>query len=161
LLSTPVICSCPASMTYLAPPSARSAASRVPCSPLPMGQRKAGNAAFGLDNALLTGEADGSSSQWRYRGVWSYPEATHHRPSALRSWARQPTRGTVTPMALDLMRRNARLASTGPEQPTVDIGVRNGLLVAVEPHLAAEGPADDTGGKLVSPGLMESHLPLD
>ncbi len=64
-------------------------------------------------------------------------------------------------MALDLILRNARLASAGPEQPTVDIGVRNGLIVAVEPHLAAEGPAYDAGGKLVSPGLIESHFHLD
>jgi len=64
-------------------------------------------------------------------------------------------------MALDRMRRHARLASAGPEQPTVAMGVRNSLLVAVEPHLAAEGPADDAGGTLVSSGLMESHLHLD
>jgi cytosine deaminase len=64
-------------------------------------------------------------------------------------------------MALDLILRNARLASAGPEQPTVDIGVCNGLIVAVEPHLAAEGPAYDAGGRLVSPGLIESHFHLD
>ena len=64
-------------------------------------------------------------------------------------------------MALDLMLRNARLASAGSEQPTVAIGVRHGLLVAVEPHLAAEGPAYDAGGKRVPPGLIASHLHLD
>src|SRR5262245_29818815 len=41
------------------------------------------------------------------------------------------------------------------------MGVRNSLLVAVEPHLAAEGPADDAGGKRVSPVLMECHVHLD
>ena len=55
-------------------------------------------------------------------------------------------------MALDLILRNARLASAGPEQPTVDIGVQHGRIVAIEPHLTAEGPAYDAGGKLVSPG---------
>ena len=64
-------------------------------------------------------------------------------------------------MALDRMRRHARLASAGPEQPTVDMGIRNSLLVAVEPHLAAEVPADDAGGTLVSLGLMESYFYLD
>ena len=64
-------------------------------------------------------------------------------------------------MALDLILRNARLASAGPEQPTVDIGVQHGRIVAVEPCLAAEGPAHDAGGKLVSPGLIESHFHLD
>jgi cytosine/creatinine deaminase len=64
-------------------------------------------------------------------------------------------------MALDLILRNARLASTGQEHPLVDIGVQHGRIVAVEPHLAAEGPAHDAGGKLVSPGLIESHFHLD
>jgi len=64
-------------------------------------------------------------------------------------------------MAIALIIRNAKLASTGPESPLVDIGVQNGRIVAVEPHLAAEGPAHDAGGKLVSPGLIESHFHLD
>ena len=55
-------------------------------------------------------------------------------------------------MTLDLILRNARLTSTGPDQPTVDIGVQHGRIVAIEPLLAAEGPAYDAGGKLVSPG---------
>jgi len=64
-------------------------------------------------------------------------------------------------MALDLIIRSARLAGAGPGNPLVDIGVRNGLIVAVEPHLAADGPEHDAGGKLVSPGLIESHFHLD
>ncbi|HEY5867560.1 MAG TPA: amidohydrolase family protein [Candidatus Tectomicrobia bacterium] len=64
-------------------------------------------------------------------------------------------------MALDLIIRNARLAGAGSENPPVDIGVRNGLIVAVEPHLTAEGPEHEAGGKLVSPGLIESHFHLD
>ena len=64
-------------------------------------------------------------------------------------------------MALDLIIRNARLASAGPDHPTVDIGVRNGIIIAIEPHLAADGPEHEAGGKLVSPGLIESHFHLD
>lgn len=64
-------------------------------------------------------------------------------------------------MALDLIIRNARLASAGPDTPPVDIGVRAGTIVAVEPNLSADGPAHDAGGKLVSPGLIESHFHLD
>ena len=60
-------------------------------------------------------------------------------------------------MALDLIIRNARLASNR----TVDIGVRDGTIVAVEPSLAAKGPEHDARGKLVSPGLIESHFHLD
>ncbi len=64
-------------------------------------------------------------------------------------------------MALDLIIRNARLANAGPDDPTVDIGVGGGTIVAVEPRLAADGPEHDAAGKLVSPGLIESHFHLD
>jgi len=64
-------------------------------------------------------------------------------------------------MALDLIIRNARLPSAGPDNPTVDIGVRDGIIVAVEPSLAADGLEHDAGGRLVSPGLVESHFHLD
>jgi cytosine deaminase len=64
-------------------------------------------------------------------------------------------------MALDLIIRNARLPGTAPGQPTTDIGVQNGLITAVTPKLAAGGPELDAGGKLVSPGLVESHFHLD
>ena len=64
-------------------------------------------------------------------------------------------------MALDLVIRNARLANTAPGGQTVDIGVRGGLIVEIMPKLAADGPQHDAGGKLVSPGLIESHFHLD
>ena len=64
-------------------------------------------------------------------------------------------------MALDLIIRNARLAGAGPEKPPVDIGVQHGIIIALEPHLAADGPEHHAGGKLVSPGLIESHFHLD
>jgi cytosine deaminase len=60
---------------------------------------------------------------------------------------------------VDLIIRNARIS--GRENGTVDIGVRDGMIVAVEPKLAAEGPEHDAKGKLVSPGLVESHFHLD
>src|SRR5438128_573738 len=64
-------------------------------------------------------------------------------------------------MALDLIIRNARLSSNGTANRTVDIGVRGGIIVAIEPNLAADGPEHDAGGKLISPGLIESHFHLD
>ncbi len=64
-------------------------------------------------------------------------------------------------MSLDLIIRNVRLASAGPDAPTVDIGIQNGIIVAIEPRLAVEGVVHDAGGKLVSPGLVESHFHLD
>ena len=62
-------------------------------------------------------------------------------------------------MTLDLIIRNAQLAGT--DQRTVDIGVRDGVIVAIESKLAADGPTHDAAGKLVSPGLIESHFHLD
>ncbi len=64
-------------------------------------------------------------------------------------------------MALDLILRNARLSSASADASPVDIGIENGKIVAVEPNLAAAGPEKDIGGKLVSPGLVESHFHLD
>ncbi len=64
-------------------------------------------------------------------------------------------------MALDLIIRNARLATLAPEHICVDIGVQDGIIVAVESAFAGEGPEQDAGGKLVSPGLIESHFHLD
>ena len=64
-------------------------------------------------------------------------------------------------MALDLIVRNARLANAKPDDSTVDIGIERGRIAAIEPRLAATGPEHDAGGKLVSPGLIESHFHLD
>src|SRR5690349_16326106 len=64
-------------------------------------------------------------------------------------------------MALDLIVRNARLASSAPGAPLVDIGIQNGRIAAVETNLKADGPVHDAAGKLVSPGLVESHFHLD
>jgi len=57
---------------------------------------------------------------------------------------------------LDLIIRNA-----ARDNSTVDIGVRGGVIVAIEPKLAAEGREHDAAGKFVSPGLIESHFHLD
>jgi len=64
-------------------------------------------------------------------------------------------------MALDLVIRNARLAGMPAGAPTVDIGVEGGRIATIEPRLAADGAALDARGKLVSPGLIESHFHLD
>lgn len=61
-------------------------------------------------------------------------------------------------MAFDRLFRNARLADRdGP----VDLGIRAGRFAAVEPDLEHEGPVEDLGGRLVVPGLVETHLHLD
>ncbi len=60
-------------------------------------------------------------------------------------------------MAFDLVLRAARVGDANP----VDIGLRNGLIAAIEPSIAAEAPSEDAGGRLVMPGFVETHLHLD
>jgi cytosine deaminase len=64
-------------------------------------------------------------------------------------------------MALDLILRNARLSKESADNSPVDIGVENGKIVVIKPNLEADGPEQDIGGNLVSPGLIESHFHLD
>lgn len=60
---------------------------------------------------------------------------------------------------MDLIVRNARL----PDAPdrTVDIGIKAGRIAVIEAALAAEGEELDVGGRLVSPGFVETHIHLD
>ena len=109
-----------------------------PTLPTSPGTTPAGERWPALDNALLTGEAEGQSSRGHGCGMrFPLRQSTIAEPPAV--MGAQEDGRTVTAMALDLILRNARLASTGPEQPTVDIGVQHGRIVAIEPHLTAEG----------------------
>lgn len=59
----------------------------------------------------------------------------------------------------DLLFRNARLPEGG--EP-VEIGVKDGRFAAIGPSLGAEaGEVIDCGGRLVSPGFVETHIHLD
>jgi cytosine deaminase len=60
---------------------------------------------------------------------------------------------------MDLILRNARLI--GAEQETTDIGIMGGKIAEVRPGFAAEGETMDLHGRLVSPGLIETHIHLD
>ncbi len=60
---------------------------------------------------------------------------------------------------LDFILRGARIA--GDEDRTVDIGVRDGRIAAIETALAGDAPAEDAGGRLVVPGFVETHIHLD
>jgi cytosine deaminase len=62
-------------------------------------------------------------------------------------------------MSFDHIFRNARIA--GDEDRIVDIGIRGGRFAAVEAGLSADGLATDLGGRLVVPGLVETHIHLD
>lgn len=59
----------------------------------------------------------------------------------------------------DLLFRNARLPEGGE---LVEIGVKDGRFAAIGPSLGAEaGEVIDCGGRLVSPGFVETHIHLD
>lgn len=62
-------------------------------------------------------------------------------------------------MPLDLVLRDARLA--GSEQSLVDLGIRDGRIVAIAQGLTSDGPVRDLRGRLAVPGFVESHIHLD
>jgi cytosine deaminase len=59
---------------------------------------------------------------------------------------------------IELVLRSARLAGGGAP---VDIGIGGGRILAIEPALASDARSLDLGGRLVSPGLVETHIHLD
>ena len=61
---------------------------------------------------------------------------------------------------MDLILRNALIAGAENEPP-VDIGIEGGRIAAVQTGLAAESEEIDVGGRLVSPGFIETHIHLD
>src|SRR6476660_2298262 len=60
---------------------------------------------------------------------------------------------------MDLILRNARVV--GSEGVTADIGIDKGRIAVIQPKLAAEGASLDLGGRLVTPGFIETHIHLD
>ena len=60
---------------------------------------------------------------------------------------------------MDLILRNARVA--GNEGVAADIGIDKGRIAVIQPKLAAEGETLDLGGRLVTPGFIETHIHLD
>jgi cytosine deaminase len=60
---------------------------------------------------------------------------------------------------MDLILRNARVV--GDESITTDIGIDKGRIAAIQPRLAADGETLDLGGRLVTPGFIETHIHLD
>lgn len=60
---------------------------------------------------------------------------------------------------MDLILRRARPSNRNGD--LFDIGIEGGRIAAIEPSLAAEGREIDLGGRLVSPGLIETHIHLD
>ena len=64
-------------------------------------------------------------------------------------------------MAFDLIVKNAKLGEPSAGGVLTDIGVRDGRIAALQPGLEGAEETIDAGGRLVSPGLIESHIHLD
>jgi cytosine/creatinine deaminase len=60
---------------------------------------------------------------------------------------------------MDLILKDARLASAPAE--LTDIGIANGTISAIGKGLEADAETLNLSGKLVSPGLIETHIHLD
>ena len=59
---------------------------------------------------------------------------------------------------MDLILKNARINS---RTETVDIGINQGMIVAIEENLSEAHEVLDLGGRLVVPPFCESHIHLD
>ena len=65
-------------------------------------------------------------------------------------------------MDFDLVLRDVRLADTKPDQPTTDIGVKDGRIAAIAPRLGGSAKEEVQGdGRLVCSGFVETHIHLD
>jgi cytosine/creatinine deaminase len=60
---------------------------------------------------------------------------------------------------MDLILKSARVL--GREHELADIGIENGRIAVITPNLPAQGNSLDVGGRLVSPGFVETHIHLD
>jgi cytosine/creatinine deaminase len=61
---------------------------------------------------------------------------------------------------MDTILRNARIDDDEIDD-LVDIGIADGRIAAIEPHLSADGREFDLGGRIVSSGFIETHIHLD
>lgn len=65
-------------------------------------------------------------------------------------------------MEFDLIIRHARLPDSAKDAPPMDIGVKEGRIAAIAPALGTDArEVVDAGGRLVSPGFVETHIHLD
>ena len=64
-------------------------------------------------------------------------------------------------MTLDLVLRGARIAGAEADAPPMDIAISGGRIVAIGPEIASGAESLDVDGRLVSAGLVETHIHLD
>src|SRR5262245_21330836 len=68
---------------------------------------------------------------------------------------------TGTRMDFDLVLRDVRLPDSKPDQPSTDIGVKQGRIAAIAPKLGAAKEEMKGGNRLVCSGFVETHIHLD
>jgi len=65
-------------------------------------------------------------------------------------------------MSLDLVIHDARLAGAAPDAPLHDVGIAGGRIAVLQAErIEADAESIDAGGRLLSPGLIETHIHLD
>lgn len=65
-------------------------------------------------------------------------------------------------MDFDLVLRNVRLPDSKPDQPTIDVGVKDGRIAALAPKLGGSAKEEmQGGGRLVCAGFVDTHIHLD
>jgi cytosine deaminase len=64
-------------------------------------------------------------------------------------------------MDFDLVVRDVRLPDSKPNQPSTDIGVKDGRIAAIARGLAMAKEEAQGGGRLVCSGFVETHIHLD
>jgi cytosine/creatinine deaminase len=60
---------------------------------------------------------------------------------------------------LDLVLKQARIAGRGAD--SFDIGIAGGKIVEIAQAISTDVPHEDAGGRLVTPGFVETHIHLD
>ena len=69
--------------------------------------------------------------------------------------------GVAFPMDFETVLRNVRLADARPDQPTTDIGVKDGRIAAIARGLGAAKEEVQGNGRLVCSGFVDTHIHLD
>src|SRR4030095_5969052 len=64
-------------------------------------------------------------------------------------------------MDFDLVLRDVRLADARPDQPTTDIGVKDGRIAAIAQDLGPAKKEAKGNGRLVCSGFVDTHIHLD